>query len=320
MNSCTRWIPSGDGFVKRAVALPEPSANEVLIDVAAFGINRLDLELAKKAGALRADATLGLEVSGTVAALGAGPSDLKIGDRVMALLKENGYADRAVAPAQATLPLPDRLSFEQGAALPEALFTAWLNLVEIGRLKAGEAVLIHHATGGVGIVAAQLAKALGASVQTTTGKPENLKRLGELGLTGMTTGEFDQAPDSKGSFDLILDIRGAESFDANLRLLRTGGRLALIDSYSGEEARIDIGRLLDNSLSVHGSLLRPRSLEQKGVTAAGIRARGLPHVANGEIDPVIDQVLGGDDLAQAHARMAANAHFGKLVVSLRRPG
>jgi len=320
MISCARWIPSGPGFVKLAAALPELSGNEVLIDVAAFGINRLDLEQAKNPGALRADATLGLEVSGTVAALGAGPSDFKLGERVMALVKENGYADRVVAPAQTTLRMPNRLSFEQGAALPEALFTAWLNLFEIGGLKAGEAVLIHHATGGVGILAAQLAEALGASVQVTTSKPESLKKLNALGLTGMTMGEFAQAPNAQGDFDLILDIRGAESLDVNLGLLRTGGRLVLIDSYSGEEARINIGRLLDNSLSVHGSLLRPRTLEQKRVTAAGIRARALPLIEQGKIAPVIDRVLGADGIRQAHARMAANEHFGKLVISTGRHG
>lgn len=317
MNTCLRWVPSGPGFEKRTTTLPELSANEVLIDVAAFGINRLDLEQAKNSGALRVDSTLGLEVSGTVAALGPGPSDFRIGDRVMSLVKENGYADRVVAPAETTLRMPDRLSFEQGAALPEALFTAWLNLFEIGGLKAGEAVLIHHATGGVGIIAARLAEALGASVQVTTSKPENLKKLNELGLTGMTMAEFAQAPNARGDFDLILDIRGAESFDVNLGLLRTGGRLVLIDSYSGEEARINIGRLLDNSLSVHGSLLRPRTLEQKGVTAAGIRARALPQVESGKIEPVIDRVLDADGIGQAHARMAAKDHFGKLIISLR---
>jgi NADPH2:quinone reductase len=133
-------------------------------------------------------------------------------------------------------------------------------------------------------------------------------------------GEFTQAPNSKGDFDLILDIRGADSFDINLGLLRTGGRLVLIDSYSGEDARINIGRLLDNSLSVHGSLLRPRTLEQKGFTAAGIRARALPLIEKGNISPVIDQVLGADGIRKAHARMAANEHFGKLVISTGRHG
>lgn len=320
MTTCARWFPSGEGFVRREAVLPAPFAGEILIDVAAFGINRLDLERARRPGALRADETVGLEVAGTVAALGPGTPEFKIGDRVMALVAENGYADRVIAPARTALAMPDGLSFEQGAALPEALFTAWLNLVELGRLKAGESVLIHHATGGVGIVGAQLVRALGASVRVTTGKPENLKKLGELGIAGSTTAEFDRAPDAGGDVDLILDIRGAASLEANLRLLRTGGRLVLIDSYSGEKARLDIGRLLDNSLSVHGSLLQPRTLEQKGATAAGIRAGALAHVASGKIAPPIDRVLGPGELASAHVRLASNAHFGKLVVSLGKSG
>ncbi len=314
---CERWFPSAQGFVKRRVALPELTADEVLIDAAAFGINRLDMELAANAGSLGTDSTLGLEVAGTVAALGAGSSELKLGDRVMALVNENGYADRVIAPARTTLKIPDRLSFEQGAAFPEALFTAWLNLFELGALKAGESVLIHHATGGVGIVGAQLAKALGASVRVTTRKPENMKKLQALGLDGKTTGEFDEKPDSMGGFNVILDIRGAQSLDANLSVLKPDGRLVLIDSYSGEAATINLGRLLDKRLSVQGSLLRPRSLEQKSVTAAGIRARALPLLESGKIEPVIARVWAPEGLSEAHALLAANGHFGKLIVSLR---
>lgn len=317
MRFCERWFPSEKGFVKRRVSLPDLAADEVLIDAAAFGINRLDTELAANAGSFAADSTLGLEVAGTVAALGAGPSEFKLGDRVMALVKENGYADRVIAPAWTTLRIPDRLSFEQGAALPEALFTAWLNLFELGALKAGESVLIHHATGGVGIVGAQLARALGASVGITTRKPENLKKLRALGFDGKTTGEFDEKPDSMGAFDVILDIRGAKSLDSNLSVLKTDGRLVLIDSYSGEEAKISLGRLLDKRLSVQGSLLRPRTLEQKSVTAAGIRTRAMPLVEIGKIAPVIGRVLAPDGISEAHALLAANGHFGKVIVSLQ---
>lgn len=313
--SSVRWIPSAAGFEKKEVALPKLSENEVLIDTAAFGVNRLDLELKNRPGALGADSTLGLEVSGTVAATG-GRSDFRAGDRVMALVRENGYASRVIAPSETTLLMPDRLSFEQGAALPEALFTAWLNLFEIGALQAGESLLIHHASGGVGILGGHLAKALGASVRVTSRNPDGLKKLRAIGLEGISTEEFDRKPDFGEAFDLILDIRGADSFDANLRLLKTDGRLVLIDSYSGEEAKIDIGRLLDNRLSVHGSLLRPRSLAQKSLTAAGIRARALPLIDGGEIAPVIDQVLGADAIGAAHARLASNRHFGKIVVSL----
>ncbi len=317
MRFCERWFPSEKGFVKRRVALPDLAAGEVLIDAAAFGINRLDTELAANAGALGTDATLGLEVAGTVAALGAGPSEFKVGDRVMALVKENGYADRVVAPAGTTLKIPDRLSFEQGAALPEALFTAWLNLFELGALKAGESVLIHHATGGVGIVGAQLAKALGASVAVTSRRPENLAKLRGLGFDGKTTDEFDAEPGAMGGFDVILDIRGAQSLDANLSVLKTGGRLVLVDSYTGEEGKINLGRMLDKRLSVQGSLLRPLTLERKSVTAAGIRARALPLIESGKIEPVIARVFSPENIGEAHALLAANGHFGKLIVSLR---
>lgn len=312
--STVRWIPSAAGFEKKEFILPKLSENELLIDTAAFGVNRLDLELKKSA--LGADATLGLEVSGTVAATGGRP-DFRVGDRVMALVRENGYASRVIAPSETTFLLPDRISFEQGAALPEALFTAWLNLFEIGALQAEERLLIHHATGGVGILGGHLAQALGVSVRVTSRNPDSLNKLRAIGLDGILTEDFDRKPDFGESFDLILDNRGAESFDANLSILKTGGRLILIDSYSGEEAKINIGLLLDHRLSVHGSLLRPRTLAQKSRTAAGIRARALPLIDGGKVAPVIDQVVGTDAIQSAHARLAANRHFGKIVVSLR---
>lgn len=314
-----RWILTEHGFQERTVTLGQPRANEVLIDVAAFGINRLDTELARRFKSLPADTALGLEVSGTVAAVGTPRPDLRVGDRVMALVKENGYSDRVVAPAQTVLKVPDGVAFEQAAAFPEALFTSWLNLVELGKLKAGETVLIHQATGGVGLIGAQLVKALGASVRVTTARPEALERLKRLSIGAALVEQFDRDPGSiaDGGFDVILDSRGAGSFEANLRILKAGGRLVLIDSYSGEEAKIDIGRLLDNSLSVHGSLLRPRSLEQQALTADGIRARALPLIEQGKVSAVVDQVFQPSKIAEAHERLLARRHFGKLVVSVR---
>jgi len=304
------------------VADPRPGPGEVLVRVAAAGVNRADL--LQRAGHYPpppgASEILGLEVSGTVAALGEGVTGWAEGDEVCALLAGGGYAELVAVPAGQLLPAPAGLDLVDAAALPEAVCTAWSNLVGTGRLRAGETVLVHGGSGGVGSAAIQLAFAVGARVLTTAGGPERTARCRELGAdvaidhrTQDVVAAVEEATEGRG-VDVILDVLGAGGLDQNVRSLATGGRLVVIGTQKGRKGEIDLGRLLTKRASVHATTLRARPLEEKAAIVADVRERAWPLLDDGRLRPVVAERLPLAEAARAHELLDSGAVFGKVLL------
>ena len=304
------------------VPAPRPGPGEVLVRVAAAGVNRADL--LQRAGHYPpppgASEILGLEVSGTVAALGEGVTGWAEGDEVCALLAGGGYAELVAVPAGQLLPAPAGLDLVDAAALPEAVCTAWSNLVGTGRLRAGETVLVHGGSGGVGSAAIQLAFAVGARVLTTAGGPERTARCRELGAdvaidhrTQDVVAAVEEATEGRG-VDVILDVLGAGGLDQNVRSLATGGRLVVIGTQKGRKGEIDLGRLLTKRASVHATTLRARPLEEKAAIVADVRERAWPLLDDGRLRPVVAERLPLAEAARAHELLDSGAVFGKVLL------
>jgi putative PIG3 family NAD(P)H quinone oxidoreductase len=305
-----------------AAADPRPGPGQVLIEVAAAGVNRADV--LQREGRYPpppgAPQTLGLEVSGVVAAVGEGVGGWRPGDRVAALLDGGGYAELALAPAGQVLPVPEGLDLVDAAGLPEAVCTAWSNLVTVGRLAAGDVVLVHGGSGGVGTVAVQLAHALGARVATTAGGLERVAHCRELGAdVGIDhrTQDFVEvvrgATDGHGA-DVVLDVLGGRYLERNLRALAVGGRLVVIGLQQGRRAELDLGLLLARRASVHGTTLRARPPEEKAAIVADVVAHAWPLLATGSLRPVVHARLPLGDAARAHELLESGAVFGKVLL------
>lgn len=301
---------------------PEPGHGEVLVRVAASGLNRADLHqrLGNYPPPAGAPQWPGLEVSGTVAELGSGVSGLMIGDRVCALLPGGGYAELAIASAGQILPVPDSVGLEDAAALPEAIATVWSNVFMTAALRAGETLLVHGGSSGVGTIAIQLARALGCQVLVTAGTAEKLeacRRLGAEGLINYREQDFVEqvleSTDGKGA-DVILDAIGGDYLDRNVQSLARHGRLVLIGNQSERPGRLSIGRLMSKWGSIHASTLRARPLAEKDEIMASVLANVWPLVAAGQVVPVIDARFAFDQAAQAHERMESSEHIGKLLL------
>ncbi|HYN56733.1 MAG TPA: NAD(P)H-quinone oxidoreductase [Motilibacterales bacterium] len=304
---------------------PEPGPGEVLIEVAAAGVNRADL--LQRQGAYPpppgAPDTLGLECAGVIAAVGNAVTGWQVGDRVAALLDGGGYADLAIAPATQLLPVPDHLDLVDAAALPEAMCTAWSNLVMVGRLARGETVLVHGGSGGVGTIAIQLAAAMSARVAATAGGPERVARCQSLGagigidhLAHDPVDVIAGATAGRGA-DLILDVLGAGSLAANLRALATGGRLVIIGLQQGRRGEVDLGLLLAKRATIHGTTLRSRPLAEKAAIVAEVRENAWPLLGAGDparIRPIVHARLPLADAGHAHELLTSGAVFGKLVL------
>jgi len=311
----------GDVSVLRIDEAPEPTAGsgQVVLAVSAAGVNRADL--LQRRGLYPpppgASSLLGLEVSGTVAAVGAGVRGWGAGDEAMALLTGGGYAERVAVDARHLLPIPGPVALTDAAALPEAFIVAWENLALRAGLRAGERVLIHGGSGGVGSAAIQVARRLGAEVWTTAGSPERAARCVGLGAHhAVVYRSEDFAPRlaAAGGADVILDVVGAKYLDANLRALATGGRLVIIGLQGGVRGEIDLGRTLSGRLTVAGSVLRGRSDDEKATLIESFRARMWPALDAGELRPVIGLRLPLEAAAEAHRRLAGGEVFGKIVL------
>jgi len=302
---------------------PEAGPGEVLIKVAAAGVNRPDVMQRKGAYPPPPGASdiPGLEVAGTVASVGAGVHIWRPGDRVCALVAGGGYAEYCVAPAPQCLPVPDRMDLTHAAAIPETFFTVWTNVFERGHLEAGESALIHGGSSGIGTTAIQLARAFGARVFATAGSAEKCAACERLGaerainyreqdfvaaIHGLTGGR---------GVDLILDMVGGEYLPRNLEVLAVDGRLVQIALIGGAKAQINMAIVLQRRLTVTGSTLRPRSVAEKGVIATALRERVWPLLESGAIAPVIFQTFPLRDAAAAHRVMESSAHIGKLVLT-----
>ena len=313
---------------------PEPAAGEVVLQVAAAGVNRADLLQVQGHYPPPKDASplLGLEVSGRVIAVGENVTGWCVGDTAMALLAGGGYAERVAVDARHLMPVPPGISLVDAAALPEAYLTAWLNLIVLGRLQPGERVLIQGGSGGVGTAALQLCRDLGAEVWTTAGGPDRCARCLELGAevaldhrdeggsVGRQPGGVSIAHDfatrlaAEGGADVILDVMGARALDRNLHALAPGGRLVVIGLQGGRKAELDLGLILTRRLTVMGSTLRGRSANDKAALIARFTDEVWPAFGQGRLSPVIDRILPLAEAERAHRALAAGEIFGKLLL------
>ncbi len=304
--------------------MPQPGEGEVLVRVAAAGVNRPDVMQRQGRYPPPAGASdiPGLEVAGEVIALGANVSGLALGDRVTALLPGGGYADHALAAAALCLPIPNGLSMVEAAALPETFFTVWTNLFERGGLKAGESVLIHGGTSGIGTTSIQLAAAWGARVFATAGTTEKARACERLGAArGIDYRAEDfvevirQETAGKG-VDLILDMVGASYLARNMDAAALEGRLVVISLIGGARAEINLGTLMSKRLTVTGSTLRVRTVAQKAAVADGLRRNVWPLLAAGRVRPVIHATFPLAQASEAHRLMETSQHIGKIVLTI----
>jgi NADPH2:quinone reductase len=315
--------PMRDLFVGEAAA-PLCGDSQVLIAVHAAGVNRADLM--QRAGKYPpppgASPILGLEVSGTIIKVGPAVSGHSTGERVCALLAGGGYAETVAVPAAHVMRLPQNLSFEEGAGLPEAFITAFVNLFQEGELKANEKVLIHGGSSGVGTAGIQLAKVAGAHVACTVGnkiKAAACTKLGAEVAIDYKQEDFVEAARnwSPGGVDLILDCVGVEYLQRNVSLLANKGRLVMIASMGGATGVLDIPQIMKRRARVVGSVLRSRSDAEKGSIIAAFAERFLPLFASGELKVVVDTTIALEKADDAHARMRLSEHIGKIVLKVR---
>lgn len=303
---------------------PALVAGALRIDVVATAVNRADL--LQRQGLYPpppgASPILGLECAGVVAEVGAGVTGWKPGDRAMALLAGGGYAAQVVVDAGSALPVPERLTLEQAAAVPETFLTAFLNLFQLGGLASGGAALVHGGGSGVGTSAIQMIRAAGARALVTAGSPEKCARCRELGADVAIDYRQEafaervrEATGGKG-VDVVLDSIGGPYFADNLASLALGGRLVLIGLMGGAKVEANLAVLLGKRISVIGSTLRTRSLAEKAAIVRGFAERFGADLAAGRIAPVVDEVLPLERVAEAHRKMKASTHFGKIVLKI----
>jgi NADPH:quinone reductase len=301
---------------------PKPGTGEVLIRVIASGVNRADLmqRQGRYPPPPGASDILGLEVAGVIVALGEGVRGFKVSDRVCALLTGGGYAEYCVAPAPQCLTIPSRLDFIQAAAVPEAFFTVWTNVFERGRLASGEILLIHGGASGIGTTAIQLARRRGSRVMVTVGSTEKARacqRLGAERAINYRTEDFATAvrefTGGRG-VNVILDMVGGDYLERNIEALAVEGRLVEIAVQKGSKGQIDLLRIMQRRLTLTGSTLRSRSIEEKRAIAEALRREVWPLLESGEIAPVIHSTFPLRDAAEAHRLMETGSHIGKIVL------
>ena len=304
-------------------AVPQPGEREVLVKVAAAGVNRPDVMQRQGLYPPPKGATdiPGLEIAGEVAALGAGVQRWKLGDKVMALVVGGGYAEYCLAHESHALPVPAGLTLVEAAAIPETTFTVWHNVFERGRLQRGETLLVHGGSSGIGTTAIQLAKAFGARVITTAGSAEKCDACRRLGADVAINYKQDDfvaatkaATNGKGA-DVVLDMVGGDYIERNYEAAAVEGRIVQIAFQGGPKATVDFRRIMLKRLTHTGSTLRARSIEDKAAIARAVEAHALPLVAAGKVKPVIDSTFPLSEAAAAHSRLEAGAHIGKIVLT-----
>lgn len=317
--------PGGPEVLKPiSLPVPRPGPGEVLIRLAAAGVNRPDVlqRLGVYPPPPGAPDTPGLEGAGTIVALGPEVSRFTVGDRVMALLAGGGYAEYAVAPAAQCLPVPDGLSMVEAAAIPETFFTVWTNVFDRGGLQPGESFLVHGGASGIGTTAIQLASALGARVFTTVGgeaKRAPLMALGAERVIDYRTEDFVEvikAETGKKGVDVVLDMVGGDYVARNIACMATDGRLVYIAFLQGSQVEVNLMPVMLKRLTITGSTLRIRSVADKARIAASLEAKVWPLLTAGRIRPVIDRTFPLADAAGAHARMDDRDHLGKIVLEM----
>jgi NADPH2:quinone reductase len=299
------------------IPVPQPAEGQILIRVEAAGVNRPDIiqRLGFYPPPPGAPPTLGLEVAGKVVQ---GAGRWREGDRICALLGGGGYAQFAVCDARHALPIPPGLSMVEAASLPETVFTVYANVFEHGALKAGETLMVHGATSGIGVTAIQMAKAAGARVIATGRGGEKAARARALGAdiaVDTTSEDFAQVAQANGGADVVLDMVAGAYFPKNLDALNLGGRLVHIAALGGGTVELPIQRIMQKRLAVTGSTLRPRSADEKARLAAEVERVVWPWIAAGKLKPVIDHPFPLAQAADAHAWMDGD-HVGKVVLTV----
>ena len=301
---------------------PSPTDKQVLIQVAAAGISRPDLMQRQGLYPPPAGASpiLGLEIAGTIVEIGNAVSQFKIGDQVCALVTGGGYSQYCLASAECCLPIPQGLSFIQAAALPETFFTVWSNLFMRGGLQAGESVLVHGGSSGIGTTAIQLAKAFGCTIYVTAGSDEKCQRCLDLGADAAINYQQQDFVDviqqlsQQQGVNLILDIIGGDYFPRNLKCLSEEGRLLQIAIQNGNKTEINLWPIMAKRLIITGSTLRGRDDKFKATIAGQLLQQVWPLLENQQIQPVIDSIYPLADAEQAHQRLISGSHFGKLIL------
>jgi putative PIG3 family NAD(P)H quinone oxidoreductase len=305
--------------------LPTPGPQEVLIEVAAAGVNRADI-LQRRGfypSPPGAPPHPGLEVAGTISAMGSEVREFRVGDRVCALLQGGGYSEYCAVNEGQVLPIPGSLTMIEAASLPEAAFTVWSNVFEFGRLQPGETLLVHGGSSGIGVFAIQLATALGHTVFTTAGSAEKCRLCEQLGAKRAINYKNEdfvdviEAETSGRGVDVILDMVGGSYLPRNLEALATEGRLVMIASQGGTKGEIDVLKVMQRRLVITGSTLRGRSTEFKRAIRDKLLQRVWPLVAEGRVRPVVDSVFPLEHAAQAHVRMESGEHKGKIILNVK---
>src|SRR5712675_993120 len=323
MHHIAMEAPGGPEVLTLATGpVPRPAAGEVLIRVAAAGVNRPDIlqRIGNYPPPPGASPILGLEVAGAIAALGPGVTEWREGDPVCALVAGGGYAEYCVAPAPQCLPVPRGLSLIEAAGLPETFFTVWSNVFDRGRLKAGETLLVHGGSSGIGTTAIQLARAFGARIFATAGSPEKCAVCRELGAERAIdyrredfAAVVKEATEGRG-VDVILDMVGGPYVEKNLRSLALEGRLVQIAFLQGSKVTLDLAHVMMRRQTITGSTLRPRPVAEKAAIARNLRDKVWPLIEAGKVRPVIDRTFPLAEAAVAHRLMESSAHIGKILL------
>ena len=303
---------------------PVPAAGEVLIKVAAAGVNRPDVfqRRGRYPPPPGASDIPGLEVAGVVEEVGGDVHDIRVGDAVCALVAGGGYAEYCAAPAPQCLPVPRGLDYTAAAAIPETFFTVWTNVFERGRLQANESILVHGGSSGIGTTAIQLARAHGARVFATAGSADKCAACERLGAErAINYREADFAPvvrqlTGDRGVDVVLDMVGGDYFERNIDVLALDGRLVEIATLQGVKAALNIQTIMQRRLTITGSTLRARSVADKGAIARALRVRVWPLIESGAVKPIVHATFPLRQAAEAHRVMESSAHIGKLVLTI----
>ena len=323
MKAITLPQPGGpEALVLDDVPDPMPRSGEVVVEVVAAGVNRADVM--QRQGHYDpppgSSAYPGLEVSGRIAQLGDGVDGWSVGDEVCALLTGGGYAEKVTVPAGQLLPVPTGVSLEDAAALPEVACTVWSNIFMTANIQPGEVLLVHGGGSGIGTMAVQLGREVGARVAVTAGSPEKLEVCRELGasiLVNYRTEDFEavvrEATDGHGA-DVILDTIGAKYLARNVGLLAVNGRLVVIGLQGGRTAEINLGAMLAKRCALVATTLRARPAAEKAVIVAAVREHVWPLIESGRVRPIVHAAYPLGDAAGAHREMEASTHVGKLLL------
>ncbi len=316
--------PGGvDKLAYETVEIPTPKADEILVKVHAFGLNRPDILQRQGLYPMPKGVTPvpGLEIAGEVVAIGENVTQFQLGDAVCGLTNGGGYAQYCVVPESQTLTIPKGLSFVQAAAIPETFFTVWANVFQMGKAKAGERILIHGGTSGIGTTAIMLCNALGLETFATVGSDDKVAAIENLTTAiNYKTQDFEQVIQEKTQnqgVDIILDIVGAPYLERNLNLLRKDGRLVYIAFLGGAKAKeVKLGTIMMKRLTITGSTMRARTTAEKAQIAQDLQNIVWPILEQGQCIPMIYKTFAFDQIQQAHAEMDTGEHVGKVVVEV----